>query len=393
MRKIVRPMYVNMNPKLRRMTPTEQERRVSKINSMTAKTPKYTARNVCASMTRKGKGEWSTPLRRAEASNAPSFAARAHLRDVQCWAWANAPNKAQYTRSCQKARVANIEHTQHRRYGTNRHAAIERGGSRWWGLADAGGGSGLARASKPTSGRARGAQHRELTRARMTSAGRINILARGQSALVSTTGSCTRPPRRLPLRLPFRKNAQPSLSCCCCSGDLGHVKSLLKTIFALRDVYSVRAAHLCTSQLLFTMRAILFAAMLTAMASAQQPEMAHLSVTGKQNELALDFVGHTNCSVAWGVQYGTSPDLSAADFHPVYACTDYTASEPGPTFMLRALLTGLVSGTKYYYAACIENSREPCSQIFSFTYDSGANRPGGRAYAVLADFGYYNAER
>ena len=135
------------------------------------------------------------------------------------------------------------------------------------------------------------------------------------------------------------------------------------------------------------------AALLVRASSAQQPEMAHLSVTGKAGELALDFMGHSaNCSAAWGVQYGTSPDFSGASFVAAYACTDFTAQEPGPSYALRALMTGLQRGTRYYYAAGIEGGRAPFSQIFSFVYDSASLRAGGAQYAVLADFGYFNSE-
>ncbi len=62
------------------------------------------------------------------------------------------------------------------------------------------------------------------------------------------------------------------------------------------------------------------------------------------------------------------------------------------TYAARALLTNLEIGTKYYYVCGSENSTLPWSQVFSFTFGSGFVRPDGPVYAVLADFGYYNAE-
>lgn len=49
-------------------------------------------------------------------------------------------------------------------------------------------------------------------------------------------------------------------------------------------------------------------------------------------------------------------------------------------------------GTTYYYVCGTEGAKDPWSEVFSFTYASGASRPGGPVYAMIADFGYYNSE-
>lgn len=141
-------------------------------------------------------------------------------------------------------------------------------------------------------------------------------------------------------------------------------------------------------------RSIIAAVAALHLAAAQQPEQAHLAVTGKAGEMSLDFMAHDaslNCT-GWGAQISTDPTFSEGEFVPSYACTDFTASEPGNTYAVRVLFTNLVVGQTYYYVCGSELSRAPWSQVFSFTYGSGAVRAGGPVYAVLADFGYYNAE-
>jgi hypothetical protein len=60
---------------------------------------------------------------------------------------------------------------------------------------------------------------------------------------------------------------------------------------------------------------------------------------------------------------------------------------------VRVRFEGLVAGTTYYYVCGSEGTRSPWSQVYSFVYMQGAARAGGApVYAVLADFGYYNAE-
>jgi hypothetical protein len=56
------------------------------------------------------------------------------------------------------------------------------------------------------------------------------------------------------------------------------------------------------------------------------------------------------------------------------------------------LFTWLVVGHKYYYVCGSPNLNRPWSQVFSFTYGTGQSRVGGETFAVLADFGFYNAE-
>ncbi len=116
-------------------------------------------------------------------------------------------------------------------------------------------------------------------------------------------------------------------------------------------------------------------------------------MTGKPGELSLDFMAHAaNCSIGWGVQLSTTPDFTGASFIPAYACDDFSKQEPGLTLAVRVLLTPLTRGATYYYVCGSEALRAPWSQVFSFTYDTGSQRAGGPVYAILADFGFYNAE-
>lgn len=141
------------------------------------------------------------------------------------------------------------------------------------------------------------------------------------------------------------------------------------------------------------MAALLLLALAFGGALAQQPEQAHLSLTGRDGELSLDFMAHRlNCSTTWGVQLGTSPDFTQAEFIPASACSDFTHSEPALTLAVRVLLRGLVAGTQYYYVAGSPELRDPWSQVFSFVYNSGSLRAGGPVYAILADFGTFNME-
>lgn len=67
-----------------------------------------------------------------------------------------------------------------------------------------------------------------------------------------------------------------------------------------------------------------------ALVFAQQPEQAHLSLTGTPGELSLDFMHHdakVACNSSVGVEIGTSPDFTASSFVPAYACSDFTAQE------------------------------------------------------------------
>jgi hypothetical protein len=61
----------------------------------------------------------------------------------------------------------------------------------------------------------------------------------------------------------------------------------------------------------------------------------------------------------------------------LYACDDFTAQEPGPTFAVRVRFDGLVPGTTYYYVCGSEVLNAPFSEVFSFTYASGSVREGG----------------
>jgi hypothetical protein len=141
-------------------------------------------------------------------------------------------------------------------------------------------------------------------------------------------------------------------------------------------------------------RRSLIASAALAVALAQQPEQAHLAYTGKAGELSLDFMAHgANCSLGWGAQLATTPDFSQGSYVAAYACDDFTASESSKTLAVRVRFEGLVAGTTYYYVCGSEGTRSPWSQVYSFVYMQGAARAGGApVYAVLADFGYYNAE-
>ena len=134
--------------------------------------------------------------------------------------------------------------------------------------------------------------------------------------------------------------------------------------------------------------------LLLGAALAQQPEQAHLALTGKPGELSLDFMAHRlNCSaVTWGAQIATSPDFTEANFVAASGCTDFTAQSPALALAVQVLFTGLVPGTTYYYVCGTEGLNEPWSQVYSFVYNSGSVREGGPVYAILADFGFYNAE-
>ena len=139
--------------------------------------------------------------------------------------------------------------------------------------------------------------------------------------------------------------------------------------------------------------ALALLAALAAVARAQQPEQAHISYTGKAGELSVDFMAHgANCSLNWGAQLATMPDFSSADFVAAYACDDFTASESAKTLAVRVRFEGLVAGTTYYYVVGSEMERVPWSQVYSFVFQQGAARAGGPIHAVVADFGYYNAE-
>ena len=137
------------------------------------------------------------------------------------------------------------------------------------------------------------------------------------------------------------------------------------------------------------MRGTVALSLLLGAVLAQQPEQAHLALTGKPGELSLDYISHRlNCSaVTWGAQLATSPDFSEADFVPASGCVDFTAQSPALALAVQVLFTGLVPGTTYYYVCGTEGLNEPWSQVYSFVYNSGSVREGGPVYAVLADFG------
>ena len=121
-------------------------------------------------------------------------------------------------------------------------------------------------------------------------------------------------------------------------------------------------------------------------------EQAHLAWTGLAGQLSLDFISHENCSHTYGAQISTSPDFTTASFVQAYACDAFTVSQTMPSWNVRVLFKGLAAGTKYYYVCGAEDLREPWSQVFTFTYNSGASRAGGPTYALLADFGFFNSE-
>jgi len=66
---------------------------------------------------------------------------------------------------------------------------------------------------------------------------------------------------------------------------------------------------------------------------AQQPEQAHIALTGAPGELSLDFMAHeANCSAGWGAEIATSPDFKTSNFVPGYACDDFSATEMQATY-------------------------------------------------------------
>jgi hypothetical protein len=140
-------------------------------------------------------------------------------------------------------------------------------------------------------------------------------------------------------------------------------------------------------------RTPLLALALLSAASAQQPEQAHIAFTGRVGELSLDFMVHTgNCSEPLGVQLADSADFSVKDFVPAYACDVFGPNQVSTlTLAVRVLLQNLTAGKTYFYVAGSLN-RTPWSRVYSFTYGTGLQRPEGYTYAILADFGYYNAE-
>jgi hypothetical protein len=107
----------------------------------------------------------------------------------------------------------------------------------------------------------------------------------------------------------------------------------------------------------------LLVAAAASVAVAQQPEQAHISLTGIPGQISLDYMAHdAACSVGWGAEISTTPDFTIKTFVPAYACDDFTAQESMPTYAVRVLFTGLTVGTTYYYVAGSPNVKEPGSQ-------------------------------
>jgi hypothetical protein len=97
---------------------------------------------------------------------------------------------------------------------------------------------------------------------------------------------------------------------------------------------------------------------------------------------------HTSFAAGFGVQFGLSP--SKLTFVPSYNCSNFTSQSPSTAFLNQALLTGLETNTTYYYITGSVEYKEPWSEVYTFTYAPA--RVGGPKIAILADFGYYNAE-
>lgn len=139
---------------------------------------------------------------------------------------------------------------------------------------------------------------------------------------------------------------------------------------------------------------------LLALVRGQQPEMAHIALTGKAGQISVDFASHPRDGTppsSYGCLIGTSPDNwnNQMQFVTAYNMTNFTSQDAAfgdQTFLHQVLFTGLQSGTTYYYVCGSEATKDPWSQVYSFNFESHLSRPGGARYAVLADAGYYNFE-
>jgi hypothetical protein len=131
-----------------------------------------------------------------------------------------------------------------------------------------------------------------------------------------------------------------------------------------------------------TLAAATAVALLAAPAAAQQPEMAHLSLTGKPGEMAVDFASHPRDGTppaSYGCLLGTTP--SPRQFFPAYNFTNFTSQDEafgGQTFLHQVLFTGLSAGTQYFYVCGSEATKDPWSRVYDFTYTPAASR-----YAVV----------
>ncbi len=135
-----------------------------------------------------------------------------------------------------------------------------------------------------------------------------------------------------------------------------------------------RLIHPPRNNVTMAARALASAALL-ALSSAQ--EQLHLSVTGRANEMALDFIVHPATATGISVKLGS---VSVPTDCETATINGYTAQ------FCVALFTGLASNTAYSY---IVSSSVNTSATYSFT-----NAPSSRPpiFAVYADFGIGNDE-
>ena len=121
-----------------------------------------------------------------------------------------------------------------------------------------------------------------------------------------------------------------------------------------------------------------------------QPQQVHLSFTGENDSMGVDFV--TDANVACndtGVAFGTSP--AALDtFVPSVSCFKLT----GVGFLSQVKIPQLKAGTLYYYVAGSQTAKNwAWSEVFSFVMpDVSPTAAKPLTAAVYADMGWLNAE-
>ena len=115
--------------------------------------------------------------------------------------------------------------------------------------------------------------------------------------------------------------------------------------------------------------------LLGAIPAALAQEQLHLSLTGRDNEVALDFVIHPASATGVVVKLGASPIPTS--------CATATINKYTAQFCT-ALFTGLAPNSQYSYSV---SSSVGATPVYNFT-----NAPSDRApiFAVYADFGLSN---
>jgi len=116
---------------------------------------------------------------------------------------------------------------------------------------------------------------------------------------------------------------------------------------------------------------------LLPLAAAQPAEQVWITTTGKPGEMAVSWATQGAGAASEAVAYGPTPALALA---ATAASSVYSDSMATPIRIHIATLTGLLDNTRYYYAVGGNTTG-----VRSFT--SAPQRPGGKIYAVFADFG------